>query len=84
MPLIALGVLSLAVTLPVLSATTIHAAAPAHYATVIVQPGDNVWSLAAQRAPQGADIQSVVDDIVAINHIDRAGLMPGQRIRIPQ
>jgi predicted Zn-dependent protease len=84
MPLIALGALSLAVTLPVFSAATIHAAAPVHYATVTVQPGDNIWSLAEQRATKGADIQSVVDDIVTVNHIGAAGLVPGQRIRIPQ
>jgi nucleoid-associated protein YgaU len=84
MPLIALGGLSLAVTVPVLSAATIHAAAPVRYTTVIVQPGDNVWSLAEARAAKGADIQSVVDDIVAVNHIGDAGLTPGQRIRIPQ
>jgi hypothetical protein len=84
MPLIALGGLSLAVTVPVLSAATIHAAAPVRYATVIVAPGDNVWSLAEARAGKGADIQSIVDDIVAINHIGAAGLVPGQRISIPR
>jgi len=84
MPLIALGALSLAVTVPVLSASTIHAAAPVRYAIVVVHPGDNVWSIAEQRAAKGADIQSVVDDIVAVNHIGATGLTPGQRIRIPQ
>jgi hypothetical protein len=84
MPLIALAGLTLAFTLPVLSAATIHAAAPVRYATIVVQPGDDVWSIAEQRAATGADIQSVVDDIVAVNHIGAAGLVPGQRIRIPQ
>jgi hypothetical protein len=84
MPMIALGVLSLAVTVPVLSAATIHAAAPVRYATVVVQPGDNIWALAEEHAAKGADIQSVVDDIVAVNHIGQAGLVPGQRIRIPE
>lgn len=84
MPLIALGVLSLAVTVPVLSAATIHAAAPVRYATVIVRPGDNIWSLAEERAAAGADVQSVVDDIIATNHIGESGLTPGQRIRIPE
>ena len=84
MPLIALGGLALAVTIPVLSATTIHAAAPVHYATVVVQPGDNIWSLAEKRAAKGTDIQSVVDDIVAVNHIGGGGIVPGQRLRIPE
>jgi GrpB-like predicted nucleotidyltransferase (UPF0157 family) len=84
MPLIALGGLTLAVTVPVLSAATIHAAPPVRYATVVVEPGDNVWSIAERRSAKGADIQSVVDDIVAVNHIGSTGLSPGQRIRIPQ
>jgi hypothetical protein len=84
MPLIALGGLTLAVTVPMLSATTIHAAAPLRYATVTVRPGDNVWSLAEQRVPKDADIQSVVDDIIAVNHIGGAGIVPGQRLRIPE
>ena len=42
MPLIALGGLTLAFTLPVISATTIHAAAPVRYATVMVRPGDEI------------------------------------------
>lgn len=84
MPLIALGALSLAVTVPVLSAATIHAAAPVRYATVIVRPGDNLWALAERRAANGADIPAVVDDIIAVNHIGSEGLRPGQRIRIPQ
>ncbi len=84
MPLIALAGLSLSVTVPVLSAATIHAAAPVRYATVVVRPGDNVWSLAEQHVAPGVDIQSLVDDIVAVNHIGGAGLMPGQRIRVPE
>ncbi len=83
-PLIALGCLSLAVTVPVLSAATIHAAPPVRYSSVIVQPGDNVWSLAERTVPSGADVQSVVDNIVAVNHIDSTGLVPGQRIRVPR
>jgi hypothetical protein len=84
MPMIALGSLSLAITVPVLSAGTIHAAAPVRYATVVVRPGDNIWSLAEKRVAPGADIQSLVDDIVAVNHIGGAGLTPGQRIRVPE
>jgi predicted Zn-dependent protease len=84
MPLIALGSLSLAVTVPVLSATTIHAAAPVRYATVVVQPGDNLWSLAAARTAKDADVQAIVDEIVAANRLASGGLQPGQRIRIPQ
>lgn len=84
MPLIALGALSLAVAVPVLSTTTIHAAAPVRYSTVTVRPGDNIWSLAEARSSDGADIQDVVDNIIAVNHIGPGGLTPGQQIRVPR
>jgi nucleoid-associated protein YgaU len=84
MPLIALGTLALSVTVPALSATTLHAAAPVRYATVTVRPGDNLWSLAERRTDAGGDVQAVVDEIVAANHLGSAGLNPGQRLRIPE
>lgn len=84
MPLIALGTLSLAVTVPALSTATIRAAAPVHYANVTVQPGDNLWSLAEKRTNAGGDVQAVVDQIVAVNHLANATLVPGQHLRIPQ
>ncbi|GAC1541109.1 MAG: hypothetical protein NVS2B17_18110 [Candidatus Velthaea sp.] len=82
MPLIALGTLSLAVTVPALSAT-VHAAAPVRYATVMVQPGDNLWTLAAKRTKAGEDVQAVIDQIVAANHLGTASIVPGQHLRIP-
>lgn len=84
MPLIALAGLSLAVTLPALSANQLHAAKPVTYATVTVKSGDNLWKLADLRTPAGGDVQSTVDAIVAANHLGTAALRPGQRLRIPQ
>lgn len=84
MPLIALAGLSLAVTLPALSATQLHAAPPANYATVTVHTGDNLWSLAERNVATGGDVQAVVDQIVAVNHLQGGSLQPGQRIRIPK
>jgi len=83
MPLIALGALSLAVTVPALSAASVHAAAPVRYATVVVRPGDNLWTLAAKRTAAGGDVQAIVDEIVAANHLAGVALVPGQRLRIP-
>jgi nucleoid-associated protein YgaU len=82
-PLIALAALSLAVTVPALSASTVHAAAPVHYATVTVRPGDNIWSLAEARTANGGNIQTVVDQIIAANHLAGVSLVPGQTLRIP-
>ncbi|GAC1421101.1 MAG: hypothetical protein NVSMB64_30000 [Candidatus Velthaea sp.] len=82
-PLIALGTLSLAVAVPALNAT-VHAAAPVRYATVTVQPGDNLWKLAEQRTAPGDDVQVIVDQIVAANRLGTAAIAPGQHLRIPE
>jgi LysM repeat protein len=84
MPLIALAGLSLAVTLPVLSSTQLHAGKPVTYTNVVVRPGDNLWALADARTPAGGDVQATVDEIVAANHLSNAGLRPGQHLRIPE
>jgi len=83
MPLVALGALSLAVTLPALS-STVHAAPPVTYTTVTVQPGQTLWTLAEARTPANGDVQATVDQIVAANHLAGAELKIGQRLRLPQ
>jgi LysM repeat protein len=84
MPLIAIAGLSLVVTLPALSATQLHAAKPVTYTTVTVKSGDSLWAIAAGRVGSDGDVQSMVDEIVAVNHLDGASLNPGQRLRIPE
>jgi LysM repeat protein len=84
MPLIAIAGLGLVVTLPALSATQLHAAKPVTYAMVTVKSGDSLWTIAAKNTADNGDIQSTVDEIVAVNHLDGASLNPGQRLRIPQ
>jgi nucleoid-associated protein YgaU len=84
MPLIALAGLSLAVTLPVLSSTAIHAAPIAHLSTVVVEPGDTLWALASKHTANGDDVQANVDRIVSINKLENAtSLIVGQKVRIP-
>ncbi|HEY0394322.1 MAG TPA: LysM peptidoglycan-binding domain-containing protein [Candidatus Elarobacter sp.] len=83
MPLVALGGLSLAVTLPALS-STVHAAPPVAYTTVMVHPGDNLWTLAESRTPASGDVQATVDQIIATNHLPSASLHAGQRLRVPR
>ncbi|MGH7659435.1 MAG: LysM peptidoglycan-binding domain-containing protein [Vulcanimicrobiaceae bacterium] len=83
MPLIALASLSLAVSLPTLASGHLYAASPQHYATVIVRPGDNLWTLAAAHTSQTGDVQETVDRVMADNHLASATLQPGQRLRIP-
>jgi nucleoid-associated protein YgaU len=85
MPLIALAGLCLAVTLPVLSSTAIHAAPVTHMAVVTVESGDTLWALASAHTAKGDDVQANVDRIIAINKLDPAsGLTIGQKLRIPE
>lgn len=83
MPLVALGGLSLAVTLPALS-STVHAAPRLAYTTVTVHRGDTLWSIAERKTAPAADIQSTVDQIIAVNHLPTAALTIGQKLRVPQ
>lgn len=83
MPLIALGTLSLAVSIPTLATGHLYAASPQRYEMVVVKPGDSLWTLSAARTSSGADIQGTIDRVMADNHLDTATLQPGQRIRIP-
>jgi LysM repeat protein len=82
MPLVALGALSLAVTLPALS-STVHAAPTVAYTTVTVHPGDSLWALAERSTASNGDVQATVDDIIAANHLSGAAIAPGQHLRIP-
>jgi predicted Zn-dependent protease len=84
MPAIALAALSLMVALPTLSSMRLYAATTQHYATVIVQPGDTLWSIAAARSNGNGDVQELVDRISDTNHLQAATLQPGQRLRIPE
>jgi LysM repeat protein len=83
MPLVALGGLSLAVTLPALS-STVHAAPPVAYTTVTVHSGQTLWSVAATRTPATGDVQATVDQIIATNHLTGANLQVGQKLRVPR
>ena len=83
MPLIALGTLSLAVSIPTLASGHLYAASPQRYETVTVHRGDDLWTLAAARTPAGGDVQGTVDRVMADNHLSTATLQPGQLLRIP-
>lgn len=49
-------------------------------ATVVVQPGDTLWSIAAAAAP-GTDVRVTVDRIAELN--GRGPLVVGQRLTLP-
>ena len=55
---------------------------PAQARTVVVRPGDSLWTI-ARRAEPGSDPRAVVDAIAAANQLDPAGLVPGARLVVP-
>ena len=83
MPVIALAALSLMVALPTLSSARLYAASAQRYATVTVQAGDTLWSIAAAHSGN-ADVQETIDQISSVNHLKTVDLQPGQRLRIPE
>ena len=49
---------------------------------VSVAPGQSLWQLAEQVAPQ-ADPREVVADILSLNRLESADVQPGQELAIP-
>ena len=50
--------------------------------TVVVQPGDTLWSIARSVAPD-EDPRAVVDAIVDLNGLDSVDLLPGAELQLP-
>jgi LysM repeat protein len=75
-------VILLAAALLVASARLAYGSAPAHYQTVVVAPGDSLWTIAS--AHYGGDPRSHVDAILVANHLAGPSLTPGQSLILPQ
>ena len=50
--------------------------------TVVVQPGDTLWSIAQEVAPE-EDPRAVVDAIVDLNGLEDVDLLPGAELQLP-
>ncbi len=50
--------------------------------TVTVQPGESLWAIAGAVAPE-RDPRDVVADIVQLNNLDAARVIPGQQLYVP-
>ncbi|WP_426976821.1 LysM peptidoglycan-binding domain-containing protein [Pseudarthrobacter sp. O4] len=50
--------------------------------SVTVQPGESLWAIAGTVAP-GRDPRDVVADIVQLNNLDAARVLPGQTLFVP-
>lgn len=52
------------------------------YVKVVVTPGETLWSIAGMVA-DGGSIRSVVDEIVAVNHLASADVAAGTKLLVP-
>jgi hypothetical protein len=50
--------------------------------SVVVQPGDTLWSIASSLNEDG-DVRAVVDEIQRLNALPAADVVPGQVLRLP-
>jgi len=51
--------------------------------SVVVQPGESLWTIATQADPAG-DPRSVVQEIIDINALHGTSVQPGQRLWLPR
>jgi nucleoid-associated protein YgaU len=63
-------------------AVAAHGGSAASYSTVVVQPGDTLWSIAVQRYP-GDDVRERVQDIEAANGLQGPQIEAGETLRLP-
>ncbi len=57
-------------------------ATPRHPRTVVVRPGDSLWSI-ARRSEPGSDPRAVMYAIAAANGVRAGDLLAGQRLLLP-
>jgi nucleoid-associated protein YgaU len=51
--------------------------------SVVVHPGDTLWSIAAAVADEGDDVRAVIADIRELNELPDAVVVPGQVLVLP-
>lgn len=52
------------------------------YETLTVEPGDTLWSIAADRYP-GADVRTKVFQIEQLNRLEGPAIEAGKRLQVP-
>ena len=58
------------------------AATPESFVTVVVGPGESLWSLAGRMAGDG-DARSLIEEIMIVNSLATPDVQAGQSLRIP-
>ena len=59
-----------------------HGSTSAGFTTVVVEPGDTLWSIASEHYPAD-DVRVRVDDIEQANGLDGPTIGVGQSLRLP-
>ena len=75
-------ILVLTAVLLVVSGKLAYGSGPAHSDTVVVTPGDTVWSIAS--AHYTGDPRPHVEAILAANRLTTPLLQPGQALQLPR
>jgi hypothetical protein len=52
------------------------------FQTVTIQPGETLWQLAEQKAPN-SDPRDFIQDVVNLNNLQGSGVQAGEQIAIP-
>ena len=76
------AVVGLALVVSVGLAVAAHGGTAQTDATVVVQPGDTIWSIAAERYPAD-DTRARVDDIERLNGLKGPLIEAGETLRLP-
>jgi nucleoid-associated protein YgaU len=77
-----LAAVAAVLTLSVAFALGARGSGGAHYTTVVVQPGDTLWSIASEHYPAD-DVRVRVDDIEQANALEGPTIQVGQSLRLP-
>ena len=77
------AVLGLAVGVSLSLAVVAHGGMAPAYTTVVVQPGDTIWSIAVAHYPSD-DVRARVDDIERSNGLSGAHIEAGETLRLPE
>jgi hypothetical protein len=56
--------------------------APKSYVSMVVAPGETLWSIASTAAGKG-DVRAMVDEIISINSLSTPDVSAGQSLRVP-
>jgi hypothetical protein len=79
---LAIGVAAIVVGPNVLGAEAGLDSGTTSFTYVSIAPGESLWQLAEQVAPQ-ADPREVVADILSLNNLSSGDVQPGQQLAIP-